>query len=180
MKTLLLGVPNSGNHFMLHFLIGTLGLDCRYDIADLTAESGGDFSYLHSMPDTDFTIPALFDTLIVPQRHPYKSVTNKRKFTTEEIVFCWRCLIKDVEKYSNIFFVTIDGTEENRFPQLMAIANHFNMGHREDRVREYADAWIPKNANRYKADEIKEDTTVSDEDVVALAFAVVEYEKWLK
>lgn len=164
MKILIMTVQHSGTGFLLKFLVGVLGLDGESG-AHITEQTNVDFWHTH--PNPTVAIPDIFDACIVTLRHPYKSMTTA-KFVGDkgQILTAWAELIKQQKKYETTLFLTIDGPEENRFPQLMAIAKHFGKEHLEPAIREYADDWSPVNQS------------LTEDDLNAAIPAVAAYKQW--
>lgn len=167
MKTLFLSVPHSGTNFLLKFLVAVLGLDGRSDAVDITAESNVDFAHTHPNSMTALK-DGVFGSLIITLRDPHKSTqTGKLQGASAELMAdSWQALIDNASQYSKILFLVIDGPEKERFPQLMAIAEHFGKGHLSEQIKEYARDWKPVNQSLTKEDEI------------AMEFAVKAYKQW--
>lgn len=167
MKTLFLSVPHSGTHFVLEFLVAVLGLDGVSNAKYITAESNCDFAHTHPNSLTKIE-GGIFDSLIITLRHPYKTTrTGKlRGASADLMVDSWQALLDASSQYSKILLVVIDGPEENRLSQLMAIAKHFNKEHLAKQVEQYANDWRPVNQS------------LTDEDKIAIGFAVKAYELW--
>ena len=166
MKTLVLTVPHSGTHFLLRFLVGVLGLEGNSGGArEMNPKSNLDFAHEH--PAEAMDLSSVFDTCIITLRHPHKTLQTARfRGATESVIRAWELLIDEQENYKKTLFLVIDGPEEGRFPQLMAIAAHFNKQHLEPAIKQYADEWLPVNE------------TLSEDDINAAVFAVRAYQQW--
>ena len=147
MATLILTVPHSGSFFLFKFLVAVLGL--RGDMSSaqvITPESKVDFSHAHAK--SSMVLPeGVYDSVIVTLRHPHKSCDTGKLMGTsaDQIAHSWDSLNDRLSQYKTKLFLAIDGPEENRFPQLMAIAEHFGKKDLEAEVKKYADAWEPVN-----------------------------------
>ena len=169
-KALVMTVPRSGTHFLLRFLTGVLGLDGDGSLGTVSRESNFDFCHTPPTPErmSTFRPSEIFDACIITLRHPLKSCQSM-KMKGDEITLVksyWDALLEEQKNYNKTMFLVIDGPEEERFPQLMAIAEYFGKEHLEDAIREYANDWTPQNQS------------VTDEDRALMDFAVRAYEQW--
>ena len=169
-KALVMTVPRSGTHFLLRFLVGVLGLDGDSSLATVSKETNCDFSHIHptSAQMKRYKASEIFDACIITLRHPFKS-GQSMKMVGEKIEYVrdyWDALLEEQKNYNKTLFLVIDGPEEERFPQLMAIAEYFGKEHLEDAIREYAEDWTPQNQS------------MTDEDREIMDFAVRAYEQW--
>ena len=136
MKALVLTVPHSGTHFIIAFLKGVLGL--HGSDAMCSPESNFDFAHVH--PNKDDIPSDQFEALIMTLRHPHLSIRSSNYGKNHAyIIESWRGLIREQAKYKKKFIVTLDGSVEDRFPQLMKIAEHFGKGHLRDAVKQYSE-----------------------------------------
>jgi hypothetical protein len=167
MKTLIMTVPHSGTNFLLKFLTAVLGLHGNSDAEKVAKESSVDFAHLHPNPARTVQ-PGIFDSVIITLRHPYKSVqTGKLQGANiGQMDRGWHLLIERQKEYKKVMFLVIDGPEEDRFVQLMAIAKHFGKEDKEEQVRAYANAWEPVNQS------------LTENDKQVMQFAVEAYKKW--
>ena len=167
MTTLVMTVPQSGTHFLLKFLVGVLGLDGNSaDLNQLSKESNFDFIHIHPNKGDDPT--DLCDSAIITLRHPHKTVkTGKWAGTnSDQVAKSWKAMIAICGKYEKVLPLVIDGLKAKRFPQLMAIAEHFGKDSLEVQVKKYADDWSPVNQS------------ITDNDIEQVRGAVEAYEKW--
>ena len=169
MTTLVMTVPHSGTNFLCSFLTAHLGLDGRDYLMGPGASA--DFCRTHPHKSTEINVED-YDAVIITLRHPLRTVeTHKRysKIDDASIQFIedsWRALMDEAMKAKKIIYLVIDGPEENRLPQLQAIANHFGKGHMTDVIEQYAADWRPLNSS------------VTDANERAMQFAIEAYEKW--
>ena len=166
MKTLILTVPHSGTHFLLKYLVAVLGLHGG-DTGGITPKSNVDFAHAH--PSSTKEIPeGVYDSVIITLRHPHKSSTTGKLGGANivQLADSWKALIDRFTEYDKKLILVIDGPKNDRYPQLMAIANHFGKSHLREAIKKYADDWSPVNQSLSKAEKD------------AMNFATAMYKKW--
>jgi hypothetical protein len=167
MTTLVMTVPHSGTHFLLKFLVATLGLDGSSALLkQFSKESNFDFIHIH--PDAGDDPTALCDSLIITLRNPHETVKTGKWAgnKSEQVVDSWQAMIDISDKYKKVLTLVIDGPIEKRYPQLMAIAEHFGKSHLEPQIRKYAEDWEPVNQS------------ITESDKLNVQFAVEKYKQW--
>ena len=144
-----------------------LGLDGRTSSLNGYSEASA-FDFIHIHPSIGDDPTELCDSAIITLRHPHKTIKTGKWAGTraEPIVNSWKALTDIYGKYDKVLILVIDGPEEKRFPQLMAIAEHFDKGHLEVQVKQYADDWSPVNQS------------ITSADIDRVQFAVSAYKKW--
>jgi len=143
MKTLVMTLPCSGTHFLLHFLANVLDLAGANDMGSV--ESDVDFIHIH--PNGQDIPKGIFDSVIMTVREPHKTLrTAQYRGLVDQVEGARKAMMNEQKKYKTKMLVVIDGPEKDRFPQLMKIAYHFDKSHLREAVKQYAKAWIPLNA----------------------------------